>query len=133
MTTTWLPAAACALVLVSGSHLEQAQKRSERSPTHLVIDVVALGRDEAPINDLRRDEVEVWISGYRVPVDSFVSITPGEPRSERLIVLVLDDMTVPLATTPRVREAARRFALVHPARRRGISGSTGRLVPKHAG
>ena len=109
VTTNWLPAATCALVLVSGSHLGQAQPRTERSSAHLVIDVVAVGRDETPINDLKRDEVEVWIGGYRVPIDSFVSITPGEARSERLIVLVLDDITVPVASIPRVREAARRF------------------------
>jgi VWFA-related protein len=70
---------------------------------------VAVDRNDNPITDLRRDEVEVWISGYRVPVDSFISITPGGVRSERLIVLILDDITVPLPMVPRVREAARRF------------------------
>ena len=124
MNTAWLLAPGLTVALIAGNgpgipeiqngpHLRpaaaQAQSRGERPSTQLLIDVVAIDRDDNPITDLRRDEVEVWISGFRVPLDSFISITPGEARSERLMVLILDDITVPLPMMPRVREAARRF------------------------
>jgi VWFA-related protein len=100
---------ALAVVLTAPLAPTEAQIPAERPSTQLLIDVVAVDRNDNPVTDLRRDEVEIWISGYRVPVDSFVSVTPSEPRSARLMVLVLDDMTVPPALMPRVREAARRF------------------------
>jgi VWFA-related protein len=87
----------------------QPQPRSERPSAQLLIDIVAVDRSDNPITDLKRDEVEVWISGFRVPVDTFISITPGAARSERLMVLILDDITVPLPMVERVREAARQF------------------------
>jgi VWFA-related protein len=82
----------------------------ERSPGRLVIDAVAVDRDGSPVADLRREELEVWIGGYRVPIDTFAAVTPADAaRGGRSIVLILDDMTLPLAMVPRVRDAARRF------------------------
>ena len=66
-----------------------------------------------PVPDLRADELEVWIAGYRVPIDTLTAVTPESPGSDdargRSIVLVLDDVTLEPATVPRAREAARRF------------------------
>ena len=42
-------------------------------PTRLALDVVAVGRDGVPVTDLEPDEFEVWISGYRVPVERWRS------------------------------------------------------------
>jgi VWFA-related protein len=82
----------------------------ERSPGHLLIDAVAFDRGGAPVPDLRREELEVWIGGYRVPIDTFAAVTPGDAeRGERSIVLLLDDVTLAPAVIPRARDAARRF------------------------
>jgi VWFA-related protein len=81
----------------------------ERPTDQLVIDAVALDRNGMPVTDLRREEMEVWISGFRVPFQSFTSITASEERAARNVVLILDDMTLPLPLVPRAKEAARRF------------------------
>ena len=76
-------------------------------PTRLSLDVVAVGRDGAPVTDLRPDEFEVWISGYRVPVEEVAFVTPA--TSPRTIVLLLDNAAVGMDLAPRVKEAARAF------------------------
>jgi VWFA-related protein len=81
-----------------------------REATHLLIDVVAADGKGNPVTDLKQDELEVWIAGYRVPIETLVSVTPAsEAARGRLILLVLDDMTLPLPLVPRAKEAARRF------------------------
>src|SRR5262245_38091994 len=74
-------------------------------PTHLALDVVAVGRDGRPVTDLTPDEFEVWISGYRVPVEEVAFMTPES--SPRTIVLVLDNAAVGVDLAPRVKETAR--------------------------
>ena len=74
-------------------------------PTRLNLDVVAVGRDGVPVADLKPSEFEVWISGYRVPVDEVAFITPEV--APRTIVLLLDDMAVGPDLALRVKEAAR--------------------------
>jgi VWFA-related protein len=88
----------------------RAQRSAERPSAEILIDAVFLDKNHNPVTDLRRDEVEVWISGFRVPVDTFIAVTPETgDRSGRSIVLLLDDVTLPLALVPRAREVARRF------------------------
>lgn len=74
-------------------------------PTRLNLDVVAVDRDGAPVRDLKPLEFEVWISGYRVPVEEVAFVTADS--SPRTIVLLLDDMAVGPDLAVRVREAAR--------------------------
>jgi VWFA-related protein len=82
----------------------------ERSPGHLLIDAVALDRSGMPVPDLRREELEVWIGGYRVPIDTFAAVTPADAeRGGRSIVLILDDVTLAPVLVPRARDVARRF------------------------
>lgn len=77
---------------------------------HVEIDAVFVDRRGAPVTDISRDEVEVWIAGYRVPLDKFMAVTPeDEVRSRRAIVLILDDITLDQALVPRVREAGRQM------------------------
>jgi len=76
-------------------------------PTRLALDVVAVGRDGAPVTDLKPEEFEVWISGYRVPVEEVAFMTPES--SPRTIVLLLDNAAVGLDLAPRVKETARAF------------------------
>jgi VWFA-related protein len=81
----------------------------------LQIDAVALDRNSNPVSDLKREDVEVWISGRRIPVESITRVNSGEGtagssqrHSGRLIALLLDDLTVDPRLVPRVREVARR-------------------------
>ena len=92
-------------------------------PTRLALDVVAVGRDGAPVTDLKPEEFEVWISGYRVPVEEVAFMTPES--SPRTIVLLLDNAAVGLDLAPRVKETARAFV--------GRMGETDRIsvVPVH--
>ena len=78
-----------------------------RLPSRLTLDVVAIGRDGAPVVDLRPEEIEVWISGYRVPVDAVAFITPE--TAPRTVVLLLDNVAVGPELAIRVRETARAF------------------------
>ena len=88
-----------------------AQDREGGQPVRrITIDAVAIDRDNNPITDLKTEEMEVWIGGFRVPIEAFEAITPGSGGDDgRLIVLLLDDMMLPLQLVPRVREAAKRF------------------------
>ena len=57
------------------------------------------------MTDLKPDEFEVWISGYRVPVEEVAFVTPES--SPRTIVLLLDNAAVGVDLAPRVKETAR--------------------------
>ena len=93
-----------------GSVSVPPQAHLERASGHLFIDAVAVDRNGTPVPDLRREELEVWIGGYRVPIETLTAVTPAndEPGG-RSIVLVLDDVTLEPALVPRAREVARRF------------------------
>ena len=60
--------------------------------SRLTLDVVAVDRDGAPVVDLKPGEFEVWISGYRVPVDDVAFVTPE--TAPRTVVLLLDNVAV---------------------------------------
>jgi VWFA-related protein len=76
----------------------------------LRITVVALDRDDRPVDDLRKEDLEVWIGGYRIPIETLTVVTPSpDDRYGRLIVLLLDDTTLAPGLMPRVKEIARRF------------------------
>ncbi len=95
-----------ALVAPQTSRQVPVEPRSGR----LVIDAVVLDRQGMPVLDVKPSELEVWIVGYRIPIDTltFVNPTEGLP-SDRSIVLLLDDITLDPAVMPRAREAARQF------------------------
>src|SRR3954467_11236404 len=76
-------------------------------PGRLTLDVVAVGRDGAPVTDLKPGEFEVWVSGYRVPVDEVAFVTPES--APRTLVLLLDNAAVGPELAIRVRETARAF------------------------
>jgi VWFA-related protein len=90
---------------VSGSPQAPAEARGSR----LLIDAVAFDRNGTPVLDLKQEDLEVWISGYRVPIETLTVVTASDERSGRSIVLLLDDVTLPLPVVARAREAARRF------------------------
>ena len=89
---------------------QNPQTPVEPRPGRIVIDAVILDRAGMPVLDVKPSELEVWIAGYRIPIDAvtFVNPTEGVPSS-RVIALLLDDIHVDPAVMPRAREAARQF------------------------
>jgi VWFA-related protein len=99
---------ALALVGMLGAEREPRQSTVEPSG-QLSIAAVAVDRNGRPVLDLRPDELEVWINGYRVPIETLTAVTPGHDEGGgRSIVLLLDDVTLDPAAVPRARDAARR-------------------------
>jgi VWFA-related protein len=87
-----------------------AQTAAQPSPANLLhLDVAAVDRDGQPVVDLRPQEFEVWISGYRVPIETVRFVAPGAGQAGRSLVLLLDDLAVPVILESRVKEAARGF------------------------
>lgn len=101
---------ALALIATMSAQREPRQVNVEPPSRHLSIDAVAVDRKGLPVQDLRAAELEVWINGYRVPIESLTVMTPdNDAGSGRSIVLLLDDITLEPAIVPRARDAARRF------------------------
>lgn len=76
----------------------------------LQIDVVAADDRGNPVADLKRDDIEVWIGGLRVPIHEIAVMTPASQEAPgRLVVLLLDDMTLEPTIVARAREIASRF------------------------
>jgi VWFA-related protein len=102
-------AAASLVLLASVTAIVTGQTPAEPR-ARVLVDAVAFDGRGLPVTDLKQEDVEVWIGHFRVPIESFTSVTPAsDERPGRLVVLLLDDVTVPPQITPRVREAARRF------------------------
>jgi VWFA-related protein len=97
-------------LLIAAAAAAQAQAPVERVPGRVVIDVVAVDRNGMPVMDLKRDEIEVWIGHFRVPIETFTPVTPAtDDKGGRVLVLLLDDVTLPLQRVPLAKEVARRF------------------------
>ena len=75
----------------------------------LLIDAVVVDGKGMPVMDLKREELEVWIAGYRVPIDTLTPVTPSNERAGRPIVLILDDVMLDPVMASRVKDIARRF------------------------
>jgi len=98
------------LAAAAGSMAAGRQAPAERGSSRILIDAVAFDRSGAPVVDLKPEEIEVWIGHFRVPVESFTAVTPAADRGDgRVIVLMMDDVTVPLPDGARAKDAARRF------------------------
>lgn len=91
---------------VIGAGAQLPEPPAPRGSGHLLIDVIAVDRKGLPVTDLRPGEVEVWINGYRVPIESLRVVTPSDSGG-RSVVMILDDLTLQPAVVPRAREAAR--------------------------
>ena len=103
-----------AIVLTFGvctAALPQSQKPPERHPGRIWIDAAFVDSKGTPVTDINRDEVQVWIGHFLAPIEDFISVTPDNDagRGRRYLVLLLDDITTPLALVPRVKEAAKHF------------------------
>lgn len=54
-----------------------AEKQQERGPDQLWLDAVFVDGKGTVVTDVRRDEVEVWIGHFLVPIEEFISVTPA--------------------------------------------------------
>jgi len=97
-------------ILLASLAAAGSQSPDQNRPTgQLQIDATAVDKNGRPVMDLRPQEFEVWIGPYRIPIDTVTVVTPESPGSERTVVLILDDLTIPLDQMARVRDIARRF------------------------
>jgi VWFA-related protein len=98
------------MLLTLGALPALQQGPTEPRPGRLIIDAVVVDHAGVPVVDVKPSELEVWIVGYRVPIQSltFINPTPDVP-SNRSIAILLDDINVDPAVMPRAREAARQF------------------------
>ena len=105
---------------VSIAVLAQDQPPSGRI---LEIQTVALDRDGKPVADLKPGDLEVWIAGARVPIRDLVVPPPRSSETAgRLIVLLLDDISLDPAIVARAREVADRFvSQMQPGDRIGVA------------
>jgi VWFA-related protein len=90
------------IAVTAAAFLFQAPART------LAIDFVALDRAGLPVTDLKPGDVEVRIGQFRAPVQTLRLVTPEtDERGGRLIVLLLDDMTLGIDAIGRAHDAAR--------------------------
>ena len=54
---------------LTGGHW-QSVPAAPVAASFLHISAVAVDRNERPVTDLRKEDLEVWIGGYRVPIES---------------------------------------------------------------
>lgn len=102
-------ALAC-LGLTAIGAVQTPQAPLEPRPGRLIIDAVVVDHAGMPVLDVRPSELEVWIVGYRVPIESLTFVNPiADVPSNRSIAILLDDINVDPAVMPRAREAARQF------------------------
>jgi VWFA-related protein len=103
----WL-AAACVLGLAA-SVAAHRQKPSPASADLVEVDVVVLDRDDHPITDLRQDEFRIKEDGHAVDVKTFAAIKAlgtTEPDDARSVVLLMDDIGVPITGTAPMQQIA---------------------------
>lgn len=99
--------ASLALALIPAGPAAQAPPDQSKQ---IVIDVTAVDKKGAPVMDMRPGDFDVQIGHFRVPIASVTAVTPSSGDwTGRLIVLVLDDITVAPTNISRVRDIAGRF------------------------
>lgn len=99
-----------ALLLMPGfTAAPDAQDPPPKTQRLIEIDAVVVDRDGRPVQDVRAEDLEVWIGGYRVPIESLEVVTPDSANADRVMVLLLDDITLDPTMVGRARNVATRF------------------------
>jgi VWFA-related protein len=103
----------------------------EPRPGYLLIDATVDDKGGKFVADLKPDEFEVWVAGYRVPIQSVSIVEPAaEGPSRRSITLLFDDITVDPSITPRMRDVGRQFVTrMAPGDRMAVVMLSGAQVP----
>jgi VWFA-related protein len=98
------------MMRLSAAWVAAALLAAAPAPAKITIDFVALDRNNLPVTDLKPSDVEVWIGQFRAPVETLTLVTPEtDERGGRLIILLLDDVTLRPELMGRVHEAGRRL------------------------
>jgi VWFA-related protein len=80
------------------------------APVPLVeIDAVVVDGKGNFVDDVRPEEIEVWIERHRIPLESLKIVRAGDEGNRRSVVLLLDDITMNPSGVVRARDAAKRF------------------------
>jgi len=99
---------AAVFALLAGSSLLTAQSPTIRSRADFVqVDVVALDDAGSPVAGLGKSDFELRVGGRAVTIQTFAGVTSAS--AGRLMVLVLDDLTVDPTNISRAKEIARGF------------------------
>lgn len=99
----------CSAVPAAVTRPQDPPAASTQKPL-LQIEAAAVGGDGNPVADMRPNEFEVWIGGFRVPIESLTWVTPSaQERPGRLFVLLLDDVTLDPTLVGRTRDVAKHF------------------------
>ena len=98
------------------------QESQAKAGPQLQIEAVVVDDEGNAVADMRPTEFEVWIGGFRVPIQSLTWVTPStSERSGRLIVLLLDDISVNPTLAGRSRDVAKHFVdQMKPGDRMGV-------------
>ena len=109
-----------------------------RSGVDLVlVDTIVVDRADRPVHGLRQGDFQVFENGQPMPIESFAEVSADAGDTDgRLIVLLLDDVTVSPTLTVRVKSIARGFVeRMGPRDQIGIvklNGDTGRTTRDRA-
>jgi len=101
-------AAAVAAILAASVSAQRPQPPPATADL-VELDVVALDRDDRPITDLRQDEFRIKEEGRAVELKTFASVTAlgsTRPDDGRVVVLLMDDIGVPVTGTSPMQQIA---------------------------
>ena len=75
------------VLAVLGASPRLQQPQVEPRPGRLLIDAVVTDTHGMPVLDVRPSELEVWIVGYRIPIETLTIVQPtaGVPTNGRVI------------------------------------------------
>jgi VWFA-related protein len=119
-----------ALLLTPGLMAAPGAQDPPRAQRLIEIDAVAVDRAGRPVPDLRAEDLEVWIGGLRVPIESLEVVTPESANAGRVIVLLLDDITLDPTTVGRARTVATRFVTqMQPGDQMAVVSLNGGAMP----
>ena len=93
------------LSLLTSSTAAQRPLENRRPGPPLQLDLVARDRSGAPVTDLTKDDIELWIGGYRIPIENLAMRTDDT----RVVTLLIDDITLTPVGLARAKEIARSF------------------------
>jgi len=101
----WLSAAFMAAAVAAAGQRPPAPAAADL----VELDVVVLDRNDQPITDLRREDFTIKEDGRLVDVKTFAVVTAlgsTEPDDGRVVVLLMDDIGVPVAGTSPMQQIA---------------------------
>jgi VWFA-related protein len=101
----WIAAATVAVLAASVS----AQRPQPATGDLVELDVVALDRNDRPVTDLHQDEFRVKEDGRLVELKTFATVAAlgsTQPDDGRVVVLLMDDIGVPISGTSPMRQIA---------------------------